>query len=346
MREVQATRQAEIAALRARLDEKTKPRGSLGRLEDLAVPGRRRRRAALRCARRRSIVVVAGDHGVAARGRQRLPAGGHARRWSPNFAGGDAAIYVLARQAGARLVVVDAGVVEPVDDPGVLDLRRRRDGRTSPTGPAMSRRQAAARARGRHRRSPTELVRDARSGRARRDGHRQHHRGGGARRRAPRVRPAADVRPGHRARRRRARAQGGGRRGRRSRLNHPDPADPIGVLAAARRLRDRGARGSRARRAPRARCRSCSTASSAAPRRWPRRGSLRRCPPGSSRRTARRSRGTRSSSTRSASSRCSTSAAARRGLGRRAALPLIRASLAILEEMATFAGAGVTDAGR
>ena len=60
------------------------------------------------------------------------------------FTGGGAAVCVLARQAGADLVVVDAGVVEPVDDPGVLDLRQGPGTADFTTGPAMTRRQAAA----------------------------------------------------------------------------------------------------------------------------------------------------------------------------------------------------------
>jgi nicotinate-nucleotide--dimethylbenzimidazole phosphoribosyltransferase len=98
---------AETARL---LDAKTKPPGSLGRLEDLAcrlsairgeVPSRPLEPA---------IVVAAADHGVAARGVSAYPQEVTAQMLA-NFAGGGAAICVLARESAARLVVVDAGVV-------------------------------------------------------------------------------------------------------------------------------------------------------------------------------------------------------------------------------------------
>ncbi|MGH2970693.1 MAG: nicotinate-nucleotide--dimethylbenzimidazole phosphoribosyltransferase [Gaiellaceae bacterium] len=89
-------------------DGKTKPRGSLGRLEDLGsrlagirgfVPER------LDAA----IVVAAGDHGVAAEGVSAYPQEVTAQMVA-NFAAGGAAINVLARQAGARLLIEDRGV--------------------------------------------------------------------------------------------------------------------------------------------------------------------------------------------------------------------------------------------
>ena len=91
------------------LDAKTKPAGSLGRLEDLA-----RRLAAIRGGvpvepPRAAIVVAAADHGVSEEGVSAYPAAVTAQMLA-NFAVGGAAVCVLARRAGARLVVVDAGV--------------------------------------------------------------------------------------------------------------------------------------------------------------------------------------------------------------------------------------------
>jgi nicotinate-nucleotide--dimethylbenzimidazole phosphoribosyltransferase len=89
-------------------DAKTKPRGSLGRLEDLGC-----RLAAIRGfvpdRLKKAIVVAAGDHGVAEEGVSAYPQEVTAQMLA-NFAAGGAAINVLARQAGARLVVVDRGV--------------------------------------------------------------------------------------------------------------------------------------------------------------------------------------------------------------------------------------------
>jgi len=131
----------DVAAQTARLlDAKTKPPGSLGRLEELAC-----RLAAIRGRMpggplHPAIVVAAADHGVAARGVSAYPIEVTAQMLA-NFAGGGAAICVLAREAGARLVVVDAGVIGDAAVDGVrtevVDGVRGTDDLTM--GPAMSR---------------------------------------------------------------------------------------------------------------------------------------------------------------------------------------------------------------
>lgn len=91
------------------LDVKTKPRRSLGRLEEIAC-----RCAAIAGVAKpplpvKAIVVMAGDHGVAEEGVSAYPQAVTAQMLL-NFARGGAAINVLARHAGARVVVVDMGV--------------------------------------------------------------------------------------------------------------------------------------------------------------------------------------------------------------------------------------------
>ena len=140
---------AEAAAgARARQDQLTKPPGALGRLEELSV-----RIAGMRgCARprleQRLIVVAAADHGVAARGVSAYPPEVTAQMVA-NFLAGGAAINVLADHAGARVRVVDAGVLSAsgggtpeLDESGRpalvrLDLPRGSGDITD--GPAMSR---------------------------------------------------------------------------------------------------------------------------------------------------------------------------------------------------------------
>jgi nicotinate-nucleotide--dimethylbenzimidazole phosphoribosyltransferase len=119
-------------AARAALDAKTKPRGSLGRLEELAcrLAGIRR---ATSPARLRSIVVVAAaDHGVVEEGVSAYPQE-VTRQMLANFATGGAAVCVLARGVGVELRVVDCGV-----GAGTRNLAR---------GPAMSRTESLARVR-------------------------------------------------------------------------------------------------------------------------------------------------------------------------------------------------------
>ncbi|HST69542.1 MAG TPA: nicotinate-nucleotide--dimethylbenzimidazole phosphoribosyltransferase [Solirubrobacterales bacterium] len=127
---------AAAAAQRA-LDAKTKPRGSLGRLEELAC-----RLAGIRGTPDLgtldpAIVVCAADHGVAAEGVSAYPpeVTGQMLR---NFAAGGAAVCVLARQARARLVVVDLGVRQEVPDAAILSRRVRAGTANAAEGPAMS----------------------------------------------------------------------------------------------------------------------------------------------------------------------------------------------------------------
>ncbi|TMM11439.1 MAG: nicotinate-nucleotide--dimethylbenzimidazole phosphoribosyltransferase [Actinobacteria bacterium] len=107
--------EAAAGATAAHLDRLTKPRGSLGRLEAVAVqlagiagespppvpePG--------------VVAVFAGDHGVLAEGVSPWPAEVTAQMVA-NFCAGGAAINVLARHAGAGVVVVDVGVASELD---------------------------------------------------------------------------------------------------------------------------------------------------------------------------------------------------------------------------------------
>jgi nicotinate-nucleotide--dimethylbenzimidazole phosphoribosyltransferase len=121
----------------ARLDLKTKPQGSLGELEVLIVRIAAARGTADLRPLQAAIVVAAGDHGYAAQGVSAYPQAVTGQMLA-NFAAGGAAINVLARHAGARLVVVDAGVLEPVDHPAVRSLRLGAGTANAVAGPAMS----------------------------------------------------------------------------------------------------------------------------------------------------------------------------------------------------------------
>jgi nicotinate-nucleotide--dimethylbenzimidazole phosphoribosyltransferase len=125
---------------RRRLDALTKPPGSLGRLEDLVV-----RLAALGAepprVHRPVVFTFAADHGVAAEGVSAYPQAVTAQMVA-NFASGGAAISVLARQAGARLVVADLGVAVPVAAPAVVSCRIGPGTSSIAKGPAMTRDQA------------------------------------------------------------------------------------------------------------------------------------------------------------------------------------------------------------
>ncbi len=106
----------------ALLDVKTKPRGSLGRLEELACRIAAARGIPVPELPVKAVVVMAGDHGVAAEGVSAFP---QEVTWQmvANFVRGGAAINVLARQAGAEVIVADMGVKTPVSLAGVRSLR-------------------------------------------------------------------------------------------------------------------------------------------------------------------------------------------------------------------------------
>ena len=102
--------QPELAAkLQQRLDQKTKPLGSLGRLETLAKHIGLVLGSEQPLLREPQLVVFAGDHGLAAQGVSAYPS---EVTWQmvENFLAGGAAVNVLARQHGIGLTVVDCGV--------------------------------------------------------------------------------------------------------------------------------------------------------------------------------------------------------------------------------------------
>ena len=130
------------AAALAELDRKTKPRGSLGRLESLAAQVAAVTGSVTPPPIRAAIVVAAADHGIAAEGVSAYPQE-VTRQMLANFASGGAAISVLARISGAELVVVDAGVVEPFEHPAIRSLRLRPGTANATLGPALSRETAS-----------------------------------------------------------------------------------------------------------------------------------------------------------------------------------------------------------
>jgi nicotinate-nucleotide--dimethylbenzimidazole phosphoribosyltransferase len=97
------------ARLRHRLDNKTKPLGSLGRIEALALRIGLILGSEDPVLQTPQLVVFAGDHGLAARGVSAYPSD---VTWQmvENFLAGGAAVSVLARQHGIGLTVVDCGV--------------------------------------------------------------------------------------------------------------------------------------------------------------------------------------------------------------------------------------------
>ncbi len=107
-----------MAQARARQALLTKPAGSLGRLEELATQIAGITAQARPRLRHPSIITMAADHGIAGQGVSAYPQS-VTRQMVANFLRGGAAINVLARHIGARMVIVDMGTAGPnADDTG------------------------------------------------------------------------------------------------------------------------------------------------------------------------------------------------------------------------------------
>ncbi len=133
---------ASMAAARARQDTLTKPQGSLGRLEELSIQLAGIYRQPIPSIKDKVIVTMAGDHGVVAEGVSAFP-----QEVTPqmvyNFLNGGAAINVLARHVGARIVVVDMGVASDFEPHPSLVVKKVAKGTANiAKGPAMTRAQA------------------------------------------------------------------------------------------------------------------------------------------------------------------------------------------------------------
>ena len=130
------------ARAQERLDSLTKPPGSLGKLEELAAHYVAIREEFFPRLEIKRIVVFAGDHGVVAEGVSAFPQE-VTFQMVANFIRGGAAINVLARQAGARVEVVDIGVNHDFE-PGLNLIARKvaYGTRNLAQEPAMSREEA------------------------------------------------------------------------------------------------------------------------------------------------------------------------------------------------------------
>jgi nicotinate-nucleotide--dimethylbenzimidazole phosphoribosyltransferase len=130
---------------RRRIATLTMPPWALGRLLDLAVDLAGMTQSLSPAVARRAVVVMAGDHGVTAEGVSAYPPEVTAEMVR-NFVRGGAAINVLARQADARVLVVDVGVtgdLSSLANSEMVRLRRIAPGTGNmAVGPAMSREQA------------------------------------------------------------------------------------------------------------------------------------------------------------------------------------------------------------
>ncbi|MFA5309605.1 MAG: nicotinate-nucleotide--dimethylbenzimidazole phosphoribosyltransferase [Dehalococcoidales bacterium] len=131
-----------MAAARERQEQLTKPAGSLGRLEELSIRIAGIQRKATPQIKDKAMITMAGDHGVVDEKVGNWPREVTAQMVE-NFLHGGAGINVLARQAGARIIFVDMGVASDLKPDKNLIVKKVGYGtKNMCLGPAMTEAQA------------------------------------------------------------------------------------------------------------------------------------------------------------------------------------------------------------
>ena len=139
---IEPVKEIYLERARARLDNLTKPPGSLGRLEEFAARLVAIQETEFPAIDRKTIFVFAADHGITEEGVSAFPKEVTAQMVF-NFLAGGAAINVLARHAGAEVAVVDMGVdFDFSESDGVINRKVVRGTGNFAKGPAMTRQEA------------------------------------------------------------------------------------------------------------------------------------------------------------------------------------------------------------
>lgn len=133
--------QSVMEQVQVRLDNLTKPQGSLGILEHIVKQLAGITSNPFPVIEGKAVLVMAGDHGVVEEGVSAFP-----QEVTPqmvyNFLSGGAGINVLARHAGAKVVCVDVGVAIDMSHPDLVCKKVAKGTANMAKGPAMSREQA------------------------------------------------------------------------------------------------------------------------------------------------------------------------------------------------------------
>ncbi len=134
------------AGAKERLDQLIMPHWALGRLMDLALDLAGMTGSISPAVKRRKIVAMAADHGIAASGVSLFPREVTVQM-AQGFVAGVAGVNVLARQSKTEVVLVDMGIAGDLDEKtaaAVIDRKIARGTANFAEGPAMSRAQAVA----------------------------------------------------------------------------------------------------------------------------------------------------------------------------------------------------------
>lgn len=142
IRQIKPLDKSAMEAAQQRQNSLTKPQGSLGQLEELSIQIAGIKGETTPKIEHKTIFTMAADHGVAAETVSLYPQQ-VTRQMVLNFLKGGAAVNVLAAQIGARVMVVDMGVIGGFPPlPGLLSKRIDFGTKNITQGPAMTRQQA------------------------------------------------------------------------------------------------------------------------------------------------------------------------------------------------------------
>lgn len=131
-----------MQAARQRQNTLTKPPGSLGILEELSIKAAGIQGKPIPVIKDKAVIVMAGDHGVVAEGVSAFPSE-VTPQMVVNMLQSGAAINVLSKHVGARVILVDMGVASELPAHENLISRKVRSGTSNfVDGPAMSRDEA------------------------------------------------------------------------------------------------------------------------------------------------------------------------------------------------------------
>lgn len=125
----------------ARLDGLTKPLGSLGRLEDISKQIVGITGELIPKVDKKSVVIMCADNGVVDEGVSSCPKS-VTSTVTQNFMRGITGINVFAKQTGANIVVIDMGVDDEINHPGIINRKIRKSTWNMAKGPSMTREEA------------------------------------------------------------------------------------------------------------------------------------------------------------------------------------------------------------
>jgi nicotinate-nucleotide--dimethylbenzimidazole phosphoribosyltransferase len=126
--------------IQAKIDQKTKPLGALGRLEEIACQLALTQQQEQLTISNPTLLVFAADHGIARHGISIAPSA-VTRQMVLNFLAGGAAVNCFCQANQMQLKVIDAGILEPIADPQLVMQRMGSCSGDISVEPAMTRTQ-------------------------------------------------------------------------------------------------------------------------------------------------------------------------------------------------------------